>query len=271
MNREFFRDSVERFVSCAGILFTLILFTWSCGSSRQSANFEGEGVQIDDLISEQDAGAKRAEDAEVLRLLGITPAETQPGKAEVTEAMQTETTETTPSIGQLRQELDEKERAISVLRTELTQKEMQISELEDQVASRKQLARPATDPQQKTDFRSRYQDGLNEFNSRNYEGALAIFSELLLSDAKNSLSDNCQYWIGECYYALTNYNQAISEFEKVFSFPNSNKNDDSQLKLGLCYLRLGDDQQARSEFDRLLANYPDSEYTEIARKHLTQL
>ena len=85
------------------------------------------------------------------------------------------------------------------------------------------------------------------------------------------LSDNCQYWIGESYYGLRNYNQAIAEFEKVFSFANSNKIDDAQLKLGVCYLRLGDKAQARNEFDRLLSAYPSSEYKPVAQRYIARL
>ena len=98
-----------------------------------------------------------------------------------------------------------------------------------------------------------------------------MFSELINTDPNNSLSDNCQYWIGESYFGMVNYNQAIAEFEKVFSFSSSNKNDDAQLKLGVCYVKLGDLAQARAEFNRLLAVYPKSEYTSIAQKYISKL
>ena len=87
----------------------------------------------------------------------------------------------------------------------------------------------------------------------------------------HSLSDNCQYWIGECYYALRNFNQAAVEFEKVFTFPQSNKDPDAQLKLGLCYWNTGNAARAKEEFNRLIVNYPDSEYTIRARSYLSQL
>lgn len=85
---------------------------------------------------------------------------------------------------------------------------------------------------------------------------------------KNKLADNAQYWIGECYYSLKNYQRAIIEFEKVFSFPNSNKNDDAQFKLGLCYAAIGNRVKAREEFQRLIDYFPKSEYVTRAKQFL---
>ena len=87
---------------------------------------------------------------------------------------------------------------------------------------------------------------------------------------RHSLSDNCQYWIGESYYALGNYQQAITAFQNVFTFSNSNKDDDAQLKLGICYIRLNDEEQAKREFEKLVNNYPTSEYVNIAKRYIAQ-
>ncbi len=84
------------------------------------------------------------------------------------------------------------------------------------------------------------------------------------------MSDNCQYWIGESYYDMGNYEQAIISFEQVFSFTNSNKDDDAQLKLGICYHKLNNQEKAKEEFQRLITYYPDSEYVSIARSYLNK-
>ena len=123
----------------------------------------------------------------------------------------------------------------------------------------------------KGNYKEDYQMALEEYYNRNYKQAIQMFEELLARDSSNSLADNCRYWIGECYYGLGNYNQAIIEFTKVFSFTKSNKMDDAQLKLGLCYWRLGDRDRAVQEFERLVNEYPDSEYVEKAREFLSKL
>ena len=98
-----------------------------------------------------------------------------------------------------------------------------------------------------------------------------MFSALLGSNVRQSLADNCQYWIGECYYALKNYDQAIVEFEKVFRYSNSNKSDDALLKLGLTYLRLNKPAAAKSQFELLIANHPRSEFVDLAQRHIDKL
>ncbi|HQG45045.1 MAG TPA: tetratricopeptide repeat protein, partial [bacterium] len=75
----------------------------------------------------------------------------------------------------------------------------------------------------------------------------------------------------ECYYGMLAYNQAIIEFEKVFTFHDSDKNDDAQLKLGLCYTRTGNVEKAKAEFQKLLDTYPDSEFRARAQYYLQTL
>jgi len=122
-----------------------------------------------------------------------------------------------------------------------------------------------------SDFDSAYRIAYEKFNQRDYKQAASMFQELLNKNRNHSLSDNCQYWIGECYYCLKDYRQAVVEFEKVLTFKNTNKDDDAQLKLGLCYIKLNDNPSAKRELTRLLSNYPDSEFTKLGRKLLEGL
>jgi tol-pal system protein YbgF len=117
----------------------------------------------------------------------------------------------------------------------------------------------------------RYQEALQAYRTKNYRDAIQKFETLLASDSRHSLSDNCQYWIGESYYDLQNYQQAIVAFEKVFTHPKSNKDDSAQLKLSMCYLRLNEKEKAKEEFQKLVRDYPASEYTGIARRFIGQL
>lgn len=116
-----------------------------------------------------------------------------------------------------------------------------------------------------------YQAALNAFNTGKYDRALTRFKALLERSKDDALSDNAQYWIGECYYGMKDYNKAVIEFEKVFTFPKSNKKDDAQLKLGLCYIRLNDKDSAHRELTRLLSKFPNSEFTTLGRKLLREL
>ncbi len=120
------------------------------------------------------------------------------------------------------------------------------------------------------DYSLRYEDAKVLFDQRQYQDAIKAFQQLLDSDRDHSLSDNAQYWIGECYYALGRYRESIMAFETVLSFPRSNKNDYAYFKLGQCYSKLGEPGQARQSFQQLIDNYPKSELVSRARNYLAQ-
>jgi TolA-binding protein len=114
-------------------------------------------------------------------------------------------------------------------------------------------------------------ESLGHFQNLDFDDAIAGFRELVAADQTNDLADNSQYWLGECLYAKKNYKQAVIEFEKVFSFPGTDKDDDSQLKLGLCHQSMGNIDKARNEFQKLIDYFPGSEYYPKAKDALKQL
>jgi len=115
-------------------------------------------------------------------------------------------------------------------------------------------------------YRDRYLQALSYHQNGQNEQALALFTQLLQEDRSHELADNAQYWIGECYYSMKQYQRAIIEFEKVFDFKGTNKDDDAQFKLGLCYAALGERENAIAEFQRLIDYYPQSEYVKNAKQ-----
>lgn len=125
---------------------------------------------------------------------------------------------------------------------------------------------PQTSPNTPASYKDKYLRGLALHRDGQNEAAITLFRQLLAEDRHHDLADNAQYWIGECYYSMKQYQRSINEFEKVFSFRNTNKDDDAQFKLGLCYLALDDREQALEHFQRLIDYYPQSEYVPKAQK-----
>ena len=251
----------------------------ACGGARQQAESqpsENGEVDIDKLLNTPEQEKKQtAEEQEVLRLLGIATDETPPDsmQMDVAQAMaEKETAGDAPSeIERLQRELQDRDQQISILRNELATQERRLQELE---SSSVRKVKPGSGAQIRgvsVEFREGYERAMRFYNQHSYREALAAFSSLLAMDDKNSLSDNAQYWVGECYYGMGNYNQAVAEFQKVLSFTRSNKSDAALLKLGLCYIRLGDRSQARSELEQLIANFPKSEYVGKARTFLSRI
>ena len=258
------------------LFFISLLFAWGCSSNQPELNTEGttgaEGEQseIDQLFGitdESENANQNPEEDEVLQLLGIQKEQReQPTSQESTASEDGLRNE----INELELKLSDKDSEISNLKSEIATKDEKISQLEKTEytgsESSERSSFTATG-----NFKQDYQSALSEYYNRNYKGAIQMFKDLLARDATNSLSDNCRYWIGECYYGLSDYNQAIIEFTKVFSFTNPNKADASQLKLGLCYWRLGDRDRARQEFERLISDYPESEFIAKAQEFIAKL
>lgn len=121
------------------------------------------------------------------------------------------------------------------------------------------------------EYKRRYIAALSDYQNATYDKAIQGFASLVISDHTNELADNSQYWLAECYYSQKNYKRAIIEFEKVFTFPGTDKDDDAQLKLGHAYMSMGNLEKAREEYQRLIDYFPGSEFFDKANEFLNQL
>ena len=107
--------------------------------------------------------------------------------------------------------------------------------------------------------REAYQQAFNLLREKNYVGAAREFSGFLRTFPNSSLAANSQYWLGECYYGQRRFQEAIEEFERVFTFyPSSNKVPASLLKIGYSHLELQQPSMARSVFQQLVRTHPQS-------------
>lgn len=263
------------------IMFLSLFFVLNCAGTREEYD--------DPAFTEESSSDQDLEDIEAL--LGISTDESA--------AQSTQQTQTTPEKDNEGEQLDllstednlrdqqqaaltpdeerKYERKIENLEQQLSRKDQRISELQSTIKRQdseiQRLSSGASDVTRSVspfsdagadvtlrEYQAQYDRGRAAFESRNYNEAISIFQAMLAASTTHQLSDNAQYWIGECHYALRQYDAAIIDFEKVFTFVNSNKKDDAQFKLGLCYMRKGDRTKAREEFERLQADYPDSEF-----------
>ncbi|MCF7826768.1 MAG: tetratricopeptide repeat protein [Candidatus Marinimicrobia bacterium] len=119
-----------------------------------------------------------------------------------------------------------------------------------------------------TDYRMAYNDALNNYFNNDFLEAIQEFRILIQREPTGAYADNAQYWIGECYYSLEDFESAITEFEKVFDFDENNKSDHALFKIALSYQQLGRYLKARENMERFLREYPDSELASQAKDFL---
>jgi len=120
-----------------------------------------------------------------------------------------------------------------------------------------------------SEFRSKYNEALNQYFDGQFVQSQKNFQKLLLVRQDHPLSDNCQYWAGECFYSLEKYMDAIDAFRKVRQLGDGNKADAAQYKIGLSYLKLGRRPEALAAFRDLEKNFPRSELVGKAREYFT--
>ena len=250
-------------------IFTLLLIcTVSIANLTSCAGTQADPYSDESLAPDDEMllGDSTGEE-DVLRLLGITDEEATP----VSEASGGDSNVLQQELSRLESEVNSKDREVATLQAQLQEKDAIIQKKERDLSSAQTSSSTAYTGAAVSSFRGRYDQALSLYNSRRYNEAVTAFDQLIKSGESNSLVDNCQYWKGEAYYGLSNYEQSILEFQKVFVYPNSNKLDDAQLKLGLCYIKLNNNDRAKLELDKLLREYPDSEYVGRARSYISRL
>ena len=120
-------------------------------------------------------------------------------------------------------------------------------------------------------YQALYQNALYEFKMKNFTQSLSQFAELAKTLPVTDLTDNCEYWMGECHYALGRYTDAVNQFGNVFKYPGSDKTDDALLMRGNCFMKLQQNDKAKEEFKKLLEQFPDSEYAPRAREKVATI
>lgn len=118
------------------------------------------------------------------------------------------------------------------------------------------------------DYRMAYNDALNRYFNQEYLESIQEFRVVIEREPSGAYADNSQYWIGECYYSLEDFESAITEFEKVFNFSDNNKSDHALFKIAMSYHHLGRRQKARSQMEQLVSEYPNSELISQAQTFL---
>jgi tol-pal system protein YbgF len=110
------------------------------------------------------------------------------------------------------------------------------------------------------------------FHERRYGEAAAGFARFLKLHPQTSLSDNAQFWIGECHYARGDYDAALSAFmATVERYPSGNKVADALLKAGKSLEALGDRDGAVDTYREIERRFEGSVTATMARERLAAL
>ncbi len=92
---------------------------------------------------------------------------------------------------------------------------------------------------------------------QDFGAAESAFSDFLTRYPADSLAGNAQYWLGETYYARSQFKPAAAAFLKGYqTYGKSSKAPDSLLKLSMSLSRLGQKDAACSSLSELSTRFP---------------
>lgn len=117
-----------------------------------------------------------------------------------------------------------------------------------------------------------YSNGLRDITGGKYDLARSEFQDYLKYYGTTDLASNAQFYLGEIAYSQKNFDQAVSEYERVLSnYPKSFKLAPAQLKKGMALIELGQKASGVRELREVTKRYPGTEEDRRARAKLKEL
>lgn len=117
-----------------------------------------------------------------------------------------------------------------------------------------------------------YNIAYSDYLNGNYQLAIDGFTLFLDQFSSSPVADDAAYWIGECYFSQSKYEEAASQFtELILNFPEGDKLPSAYLKKGLSLLELEKKDEALSVFKLLISKYPFEDETRIAQEKIKEI
>jgi TolA-binding protein len=114
--------------------------------------------------------------------------------------------------------------------------------------------------------RQLYDSGINSYRKGHYYPAISYFKKYISQFPGSSKTENSLYWIGESYFALKQYDSAVSYLKRVLNNDFYHKDQDAYIKIGYSYFMAKNYDLASREFQSYIDNYPNGKYVERAKQ-----
>jgi tol-pal system protein YbgF len=116
---------------------------------------------------------------------------------------------------------------------------------------------------------SAYDAAMAQFKAGDYKAASDGFADFVSRYPKSGLVASAQYFLGNAFYMLRDYQNAISAQMVIIKLhANSARAPDAMLNIASCYTELKDKPSAKKVLTKLIAQYPKSEAAETAKERL---
>jgi TolA-binding protein len=119
---------------------------------------------------------------------------------------------------------------------------------------------------------SEYNKALKAYRDGSYDESIMLFQEYRLKNPPEDLKDNVIFWLGNNYYQLGRYDEAMSHFEMVLNqYPTGNKVHDSRFMMGVTLQKMGDTGRALDVLEKALQANPPSDVRKKIEAQLMEI
>lgn len=117
-----------------------------------------------------------------------------------------------------------------------------------------------------------YSNALSDITSGKYDLARQEFQDYLKHYGDTVLAPNAQFYLGEIAFRQKDYQQAITNYDRVITrYPKNFKLASARLRKGMALLALGQKPQGVRELREVIRLYPGTEEERLARQKLREL
>ena len=117
-----------------------------------------------------------------------------------------------------------------------------------------------------------YSNAYSDLNAGKYDLAWSEFRDYLKYFGDTELASNAQFYLGEISYAQKNYDQAVTQYDKVLvNYPKSFKLAPARLKKGMALIELNQKTAGVKELREVVKRYPGTEEERRARAKLKEM
>jgi tol-pal system protein YbgF len=117
-----------------------------------------------------------------------------------------------------------------------------------------------------------YSNGLRDITSGKYDLARSEFQDYLKFYGDTDLASNAQFYLGEIAYSQRNYDQAVSEYDRVLTnYPKSFKLAPARYRKGVALIEQGQKPAGIRELREVIKRFPGTDEERKARAKLKEL
>ena len=117
-----------------------------------------------------------------------------------------------------------------------------------------------------------YNTSLSDFTMGQWALCVEGFNSYLRSFPRTDLSDDAQWYVGECYQQDGKFNESIDAYNRVITgYPKGDRVPDAYYKRGMALSAMGQTDRARESFETLIKMFPEHDIARLAKQQMDRL